>query len=117
MEKFETNEMIDTNDIMWELASLAWWIWANEWVAKVAAEELNQGDTMSETMGCVLTSNMDATLENPKKFGQLSKDQQELLKYIVNNWRWEWLARMYNENINWKRHAIKMLIETMSQSY
>jgi hypothetical protein len=54
-------------------------------------------------------------MENPKKFKQLSKDQQELLKYIVNNGRWEWLARMYNENINWKRHAIKVLIEKMSQ--
>jgi hypothetical protein len=42
---------------------------------------------MSDTMGCVLTTNMDATMENPKKFKQLSKDQQELLKYIVNNGR------------------------------
>ena len=98
MEKFETKEILDTNDIMWELASLAWWVWTNEWVAEVAAKELN----------------MDATLENPKKFKQLSKEQQELLKYIVNNGRWEGLARMYNENINWKRHAIKSLIEKMS---
>ena len=115
MEKLETNEVIDMNDIMWELTSLAWWIWANEWVAEVAAKELNEWDKMSDTMGCVLTTNMDATMENPKKFKQLSKQQQELLVYIVNNGRWEWLARMYNENINWKRHEIKSLIEKMSK--
>jgi hypothetical protein len=71
MEKFETNERIDTNDIMWELASLAWWIWANEWVAQVAVQELNQWDKMSDTMGCVLTTK---TLKNLNNCQRISKN-------------------------------------------
>lgn len=106
---FESTENLD-DMLKWELAGLAGSIWLNEWAAKVASQELDKNSKhLTDTTACVMTANMDSVLDNPKKFNQLSKKDQELLKLIVNNRRGERLAEKYNKNEDNCRANIKNL--------
>lgn len=110
------NESIENLDDMlkWELAGLAGSIWLNEWAAKVASQELDKNPThLTVTTSCMATATMDGILANSKKFNQLSKQDQDLLKLIVNNRRGERLAEKYNKNEDNCREGVKNLFVSM----
>lgn len=117
MEKLQETESLDLTESFWaELAWLASLLWNNEWVAKIAAKELQENeDYMTVTSACVMTTNMDSILDKDEKFKQLSKVDKKNLSLIVNNWRWERLSEKYNSNENGCRKWIKSLIENIAK--
>ena len=112
--QFDSKEALD-NRLNWWLADLAADVWLNEWVAKVAVEELNQVGRMSNTIGCVLTSFLDKVYANKKKFNQLSQKNKKTLELIVNNRRGDVLPKKYNLDENNCKQGVRDLMVDIQQ--